>query len=223
MVKEFALFARGAAFTRPQFRTHYEETHVPMAMRHWRTFAKYTRNYVVHPDVDGTAVDCVTEIWYASEDERQETIRHFLSEAGTEVRDDDARLFTAAHSVMLAAVERLTYGPPRGVESTAEQRKRIVVAVPASGATAQAFSAGIDALAQALAELDEVYRVTVDTPTGDDATDPRAFVSAWLSDGADWGSIALPSIEAVQVTDSLDVEQVETPADVLRGESVVGA
>ena len=65
MIKTIALIKRKPGMSMEDFVRHYEEVHAPLALKHFPTFSKYVRNYVVAmPGTDGPDFDCITEFWF---------------------------------------------------------------------------------------------------------------------------------------------------------------
>ena len=65
MIKTVALISRKQGISREEFMKHYEEVHAPLALKHFPTFKKYVRNYIVaFPGTPEPDFDCVTEFWF---------------------------------------------------------------------------------------------------------------------------------------------------------------
>lgn len=88
MVKSVTLIKRKPGISRDDFIKHYEEVHVPLALKYF-SFKGYVRNYIIPPDVEEASFDCITEIWYDSWAEYHECIRFWQSETAHELRADE--------------------------------------------------------------------------------------------------------------------------------------
>ena len=86
MKKIVCLFKRKASLTHAEFRAYYEASHVKLAHKHLGAFmADYRRNYIqdvfgiptedLAGGVSGFDYDCVTEIWFNSDEDYQEWMR----------------------------------------------------------------------------------------------------------------------------------------------------
>jgi len=65
MIKSMMLIKRKPGLSREEFIQHYEEMHAPLALKHFPTFKRYVRNYVIPlPDTEELGFDCITEIWF---------------------------------------------------------------------------------------------------------------------------------------------------------------
>ena len=68
MIKWIALIKRRPGLSRAEFREHYEEVYVPLALSLYPTIRKHVRNYIIPDDLHAGAVepdlDCVTEVWF---------------------------------------------------------------------------------------------------------------------------------------------------------------
>ena len=68
MVKAIYLVKKKPGLTPAEFRKHYEEVYVPLALSLYRTIRKSVRNYTIPSDIPTTAVDldfdCLTEVWF---------------------------------------------------------------------------------------------------------------------------------------------------------------
>jgi len=65
MIKSIALIKRKPGLSREEFIKHYEEVHAPLALKHFPTFKRYVRNYVITvPGTEEPDFDCITEFWF---------------------------------------------------------------------------------------------------------------------------------------------------------------
>jgi len=68
MVKTIYLIKKKPGLTPAEFREHYEEVYVPLALSLYPTIRKSVRNYTIPNDIPTNAVDldfdCMTEVWF---------------------------------------------------------------------------------------------------------------------------------------------------------------
>jgi uncharacterized protein (TIGR02118 family) len=65
MIKSITLIKRKPGLSQEEFIKHYEEVHVPLSLKHFPTFKRYVRNYViVPPGAEEPGFDCIMEIWF---------------------------------------------------------------------------------------------------------------------------------------------------------------
>jgi len=65
MVKSVTLIKRKPGTSREEFMRYYEEVHAPLGLKHFPTFRRYVRNYVIPtPGAPEPDFDCITEIWF---------------------------------------------------------------------------------------------------------------------------------------------------------------
>lgn len=85
MIKTIALISRKPGISQEEFVKHYEEVHVPLALKHFPTFKKYVRNYIVaFPGTPEPDFDCVTEFWF-DDLEGAMAVQEILGDYKTEV------------------------------------------------------------------------------------------------------------------------------------------
>ena len=90
MIKAIALIRKKPGLSQDEFQKHYEEVHVPMALKYLPSFKRYVRNYVVAPPGgEAPEFDCITEIWYEDMQGYQESLDFYGTEAGQSLREDD--------------------------------------------------------------------------------------------------------------------------------------
>lgn len=101
--------------TRAEFRDHYENSHVPLALKSFPQIVEHRRNYpceggAFFPEGVSQPWDCVAEIWF--EDRRYfDTMMNFLSDAvaSTEITKDGAAFLDGAKCGMLLVDEMVTH------------------------------------------------------------------------------------------------------------------
>jgi uncharacterized protein (TIGR02118 family) len=65
MIKSITLIKRKPGLSREEFIKYYEEVHVPLSLKHFPTFRRYVRNYVVAPfGTEEPDFDCIMEVWF---------------------------------------------------------------------------------------------------------------------------------------------------------------
>ena len=90
MAKLVVLTKRKPGLSREDFREHYEEVHKPLALKFFKNFRRYVRNYIIPaPGREEPEFDCITEIWYDSVEAANADMRLWKSEAGEIVSDDN--------------------------------------------------------------------------------------------------------------------------------------
>ncbi len=86
MIKSIALIKRKTGLSQEEFIKHYEEVHAPLALKHFPTFRKYVRNYVIAlPGTEEPEFDCITEFWFDDIEGAmavQETLGDYKTEVG---------------------------------------------------------------------------------------------------------------------------------------------
>ncbi len=109
MVKVMFLVKSKPGVSREEFCRHYEEVHVPLALKCFPTFKRYVRNYVVTlPDAEEPGFDCITEIWFDNMEACQETVDLWGSEAGQAIREDEETFMDRDKTVSFLVEEKAT-------------------------------------------------------------------------------------------------------------------
>ncbi len=91
MIKAMSLIKRKPGMTQEEFAKHYEEVHVPLAMKHF-PFRKYVRNYVIKPpDAEGPDFDCITEVWFETMEDCQAAAEFSASKEYKVIADDEEK------------------------------------------------------------------------------------------------------------------------------------
>jgi len=123
MLKTIAFIARKDATRRDDFREHYENHHVEIALPHLPKLQKYVRNHIhsgVPFEAAGQAVepgfDVATEFWFPDRRALEELMVHLASEAASVIRDDELTFMNKDANVFCAAVETLVLGPDRDID-----------------------------------------------------------------------------------------------------------
>jgi len=123
MLKTIAFIARKNDTRRDDFREHYENTHVRIALPHLPKLQKYVRNHIHSAapfDAAAQAVepgfDCATEFWFPDRQALEELMVRLASEAAAVILDDEITFMNKDANVFCAAVEDLVLGPDRSVD-----------------------------------------------------------------------------------------------------------
>jgi uncharacterized protein (TIGR02118 family) len=86
MIKSIALIKKKPGLSQEEFIKHYEEVHAPLALKHFPTFKRYVRNYIIaFPGTPEPDFDCVTEFWFDDIEGAmavQETLGDYKTEIG---------------------------------------------------------------------------------------------------------------------------------------------
>jgi uncharacterized protein (TIGR02118 family) len=157
MLKVIALIKRRADLSRAEFRRHYEEIHVPLALRHIDQFRKYVRNHMTAEVVGGPAgFDCLTELWYADQTALQHVLAYLQSAAAEPIRRDELSFMAKQENVFFSVEEHLVL--ERGSVPSAPVSKVVVLAARPQEEPVESFrrrygatlSAWLDGLPQPL-------------------------------------------------------------------------
>ena len=109
MVKGMSLIKRKLGLSREEFYRHYEEVHVPLALKYFPTFKKYVRNYIITPaGVEEQEFDCITEVWFNGMEDCQAAMDFWASDAGQVIRDDEERFMDRSKIVAFLVEEKVT-------------------------------------------------------------------------------------------------------------------
>jgi len=120
MPKAIFLMKRIPGISAEQFRNHYENRHIPLAMKYIGHLLKdYRRNYPLHVIVDpaGDALDgeaakahcdydCITEMWVENVQDLEEMARIFADPAVAPIlREDEGKFLDSKSAVMIMSDE----------------------------------------------------------------------------------------------------------------------
>jgi uncharacterized protein (TIGR02118 family) len=109
MIKAIALIKRKPGLSREEFSRHYEEVHVPLALKYFPTIKRYVRNYILTPSaVEGPEFDCISEYWYDNIEEQQAAVNFWQSEAGQVIRDDEESFMDQGKTVFFLVEEKVS-------------------------------------------------------------------------------------------------------------------
>lgn len=107
MVKSVTLIKRKPGISRDEFIWHYEEVHVPLALKHF-SFDRYVRNHIIPPGIEETKFDCITEIWFKNWADYHACISFWQSETGHDLRVDEHTFIDRDKSVYFLVEEKAT-------------------------------------------------------------------------------------------------------------------
>jgi uncharacterized protein (TIGR02118 family) len=200
-MRTVAFLQRRADLTRCEFRTHYEERHVELALPQLGGLYRYVRNHV---DVDSKAgpppFDAVSEFDYASADSFDSMSARLASQAGDTIREDELRFMHKPGNSFFASALAAT---GRGTRPAAGNSvKTMAVLQRAHGEKREALAARAYNTAASIEAQHGAVASQIDVALAGDPLGPPAFdvvVHLWYPPEAD-ASIA-----------------VETLADALRG------
>jgi len=112
MIKSMTLIKRKPGLSREEFITHYEEVHAPLALKHFPTFKRYVRNYVIAPpDAEEPDFDCITEIWFDDIEGAMavtEALGDYKTEVGRIFLDDEEKFMDRGSRVSFLVDERVS-------------------------------------------------------------------------------------------------------------------
>ncbi len=121
LIKTIALMVRAQGSTRADFERHYEETHVPLALRYFRDWRGYVRNHVVSTGSGGgEAFDCLSAFWYEDRDALRSVVEFMASPASEELRRDENRFMDKSRNLFFEVEEEVLRGDPGSFASPAD-------------------------------------------------------------------------------------------------------
>ncbi|MCS3835694.1 uncharacterized protein (TIGR02118 family) [Pseudomonas sp. JAI111] len=105
MIKVVMFIHRHPDLSFDQFRQHYEEIHVPLALSKLTYLRNYVRNYLpLREETSGRPCDCITELWFDDMESLQKQSAKMVGD--TELSADEA-LFTDQERTYTSIVEEL--------------------------------------------------------------------------------------------------------------------
>ena len=108
MIKGMSLIKRKPGLSQEEFSRHYEEVHVPLALRHF-PFKRYVRNYVITPPgIEEPDFDCITEVWFDTMEDCQAAAEFSVSEAYRVISEDEDRFMDRSKIVAFLVEEKLS-------------------------------------------------------------------------------------------------------------------
>ncbi len=112
MIKSMTLIKRKPGLSREEFIKHYEEVHAPLALKHFPTFKRYVRNYVITlPGAEEPEFDCITEIWFGDIEGAMavtEALGDYKTEIGRVFLDDEEKFMDRGSRVSFLVDERVS-------------------------------------------------------------------------------------------------------------------
>lgn len=172
MIKLLSVKTRREGSTREDFRSHYEERHVPLGLGfidrfRWR---KYVRNHVLEVRAGRVDFDCLTEFWFASREDQESTRRFAASPDFGVLDEDDPRFLDVSKRLSFEQEERLVAGERPAFQPPGSRRVSALFA-RSGRIDPEVFVRGIDAETRRLAadELEAGMWLTVDRRATDGA------------------------------------------------------
>ena len=107
MLKSITLIKRKSGISREEFVKHYEEVHVPLALKHF-SFKKYVRNHIIPSGVEEPEFDCITEIWFDNMAEYRAGISFWQSETGHALRQDEHAFMDRSKTIYYLVEENVS-------------------------------------------------------------------------------------------------------------------
>jgi hypothetical protein len=113
LIKVISLIVRKSELSREQFAEHYEQIHVPLALRSLDGFRGYTRNYLGELIVGAPATfDCASEFWYADRAAIDRTMKFMASAESQALHDDELSFMDRPRNTFFPVAETLILGDP---------------------------------------------------------------------------------------------------------------
>ena len=107
MIKAISLLKRKPGISLEEFCKHYEEVHVPLAMKHF-PFQKYARNYIASPGAEELGFDCITEVWFETMKDCEAAAAFSTSKDYKVISDDEEKFMDRDKIVAFIVEERVT-------------------------------------------------------------------------------------------------------------------
>ena len=106
MIKAISFLRRKPGISSEEFCQHYEEMHVPLAMKHF-PFKRYARNYVGN-DAEQLGFDCITEVWFETMEDCEAAAAFSASKDYKVISDDEEKFMDRDRIVAFIVDERVT-------------------------------------------------------------------------------------------------------------------
>jgi len=107
MIKAISLLKRKPGISLEEFCEHYEQVHVPLAMKHF-PFQRYARNYLAGPDAEQLGFDCITEVWFETMEDCEAAATFSASKDYKVISDDEEKFMDRSKIVAFIVEERVT-------------------------------------------------------------------------------------------------------------------
>ena len=107
MIKAISLLNRKPGISLEEFSKHYEEVHVPLAMKHF-PFKRYARNYIASTDAEQLGFDCITEVWFETMKDCEAAAAFSASKDYKVISDDEEKFMDRGRIVAFIVEERVT-------------------------------------------------------------------------------------------------------------------
>lgn len=153
MIKLLSVKTRRAGSTRADFRSHYEDRHVPLGLGYidrfrWR---KYLRSHVLEARSGEVDFDCLAEFWYGSREDQQAMGAFAASPEFEGLKEDDRRFLDVDRRLACELEESLVVGARPAFAPPGTRRLAAIFSRPTQG-DARAFVDEIEAEVTRLAE-----------------------------------------------------------------------
>ena len=129
MIKLLSFKTRRSDLTPTQFRSHYEQRHVPLGLsfiEHFR-WRSYVRNYIVDPGPECVDFDCLTEFWVGEREDQARTARFVASPEFSVLDDDDRRFLDVTRRLSFEVEERILAGSKPDIASAGALRPAMFI------------------------------------------------------------------------------------------------
>lgn len=198
MFKIYTVFRRRPDMTRAQFRSYYEDSHVPLALANIGLFGfyKYVRNHVIAAPVD-PGFDCLTEFYFPDAARARQAAELLKTPAGQLFAEDKPRFIDMRDHPSFGVEERILAGPPRTLDPLGIH-KQVLVLKAAPGASPEELVTRATDYGQAFARSNgtAIHRLSMDIALRGPGFDPPydVLLTMWPQSGAkaqlDWANAA---------------------------------
>jgi len=110
-VKAIALLKRKPGISREEYIRHYEETHVPLIIKHSPGLVGYARNHVMATGPDEPEFDTITELWYKDLDAFNASVKATRTEGEGAIPKDETSFLDMSKVKFFLVNERISRIP----------------------------------------------------------------------------------------------------------------
>lgn len=106
-----AFLVRKPGMSKEAFRTHYEERHLPLALKTFPEIIRHQRNYVAEggahfaPSAGMPVWDAVSDIWFADQSGFEAMVARLSTPAGVDIQTDELRFLDRDRCGMMVVDE----------------------------------------------------------------------------------------------------------------------
>ncbi len=168
LVKAIALLKRKPGLSREEYLRHYEETHVPLIIKHSSGLVGYARNHIIVMGPEEPGFDTITYLWYKDIDAFNASIKATRIEGDAAIPKDEASFLDMSRVKFFLVNERISRigGAGRAVTITGSSLEgKVAIITGASHGIGNALAKGfVDAgaaivlAARSIAELELTVR-----------------------------------------------------------------